>query len=161
MPYKDKNKQKEYQKRHYVENKEKYYERSKKCKAALYAKLENYKSNLSCLYCGKKHPTYMDFHHNREKTDTVANIIRRHSWNRTLKKIKKCDAVCANCHRKLHKTNGNQKYLENIGEQRRKREIIRWYNEYKSSLKCEICGEQESCCLDFHHEGEKDMIIAR
>ena len=35
-----------------------------------------------------------------------------------------------------------------------RREYLRkWYQEYKSHLECETCGESESCCLVFHHVG--------
>jgi len=159
MPYKDKQKQKEYQKKHYLDNKETYAARSKEWREGLYTKLKEYKSTLACLYCGKQ--GCIDFHHNGDKTDTVSNIIRRHSWERTLEEIKKCDAVCVNCHRKLHKRNG-QKYLEDTDDPilQNKREMTRWFYEYKSKLKCEICGETESCCLDFHHKKDKIEIVA-
>lgn len=36
------------------------------------------------------------------------------------------------------------------------------YLEYKSTLKCQLCGEAESCCLDFHHieSDKKDFSVA-
>lgn len=30
------------------------------------------------------------------------------------------------------------------------------YQAYKQTLKCEICSEDEPCCLDFHHLNEHD-----
>ena len=30
-------------------------------------------------------------------------------------------------------------------------EILPWWNDYKSSLKCSRCGEGDTACLDFHH----------
>jgi transcription elongation factor Elf1 len=42
-----------------------------------------------------------------------------------------------------------QKQLER--QEKRKKEIRVWFNKYKQSLKCEYCGENDSCCLDFHH----------
>jgi hypothetical protein len=167
MPYKDKNKQKEFQKKHYQDNKKKYYACSRSRRLNLANKLSEYKSHLSCLYCGKKHPACIDFHHNgdEQKIDTVVNIlVNTKSWDKVINEIKKCDAVCANCHRKLHKREKkNQRYLEdtsNVGMQH-KREIIRWFYDYKSALKCEVCGENEPCCIDFHHEREKTMSIGR
>jgi len=44
---------------------------------------------------------------------------------------------------------------------RRKEEIAKWFSEYKSKLICEICGEKEPICLEFHHkDGEnKDFNL--
>ncbi len=47
----------------------------------------------------------------------------------------------------------------------RKREIRRWFEEYKQGFECEVCGfSGEECAwsLEFHHKdpSEKDHIIA-
>lgn len=36
------------------------------------------------------------------------------------------------------------------------------YHEWKSSLSCEVCGEDDSCCLDFHHldPEQKDINVS-
>lgn len=34
----------------------------------------------------------------------------------------------------------------------RKKEMIDWYIKYKSTLKCEKCGEDHVACLQFHHK---------
>ena len=41
----------------------------------------------------------------------------------------------------------------------RKQRINDWFQEYKSHLECEICGEDRTSCLDFHHVGEKKENI--
>ncbi len=33
-----------------------------------------------------------------------------------------------------------------------KRNIKIWFKQFKNKLLCEICGETENCCLDFHHK---------
>src|ERR1700722_18823321 len=40
--------------------------------------------------------------------------------------------------------------------------VIAWYEGYKQTLKCELCPESESCCLDFHHKDpeQKDLAVA-
>ena len=164
MPYKDKEKQKEYQKNHYQKYKDQYFERSKKRRLELREKLFAYKSKLSCLYCGKQRTVCLDFHHNgdEEKIDTVSQILRNTgSWDQTVNEINKCDVVCANCHRKLHKNKNDPKYKQNSDtpSQQRKREITRWFYKYKTTLVCEQCDESESCCIDFHHKRDKEMVV--
>lgn len=49
-----------------------------------------------------------------------------------------------------------QNYLDNKSEIRyknsaRKAEITAWYQDHKSSLKCEECGFSHPAALDFHH----------
>ncbi len=165
MPYKDKEKQKEYQNKRYLKNKKKYYDNNKKRRLLLAKKLFEYKKDLSCLYCGKKNPACIDFHHNGNKVDTITNIFRKtHSWDKIIEEIIKCDVVCANCHRKLHKKEKEkQQYLQNTTNQsvQHKRETYRWFCKYKSSLKCEICGESEPCCIDFHHKEDKTISVGR
>lgn len=88
---------------------------------------------------------------------------RTRSWKRVMEEIKKCDPVCVNCHRKLHKRETESfKYLEDSDNRgiQRKRENIRWFQEYKSTLECEKCGENESCCIDFHHQRDKKIEIS-
>jgi len=33
----------------------------------------------------------------------------------------------------------------------RRKDLIAWLKEYKSTLECEECGENHPACLDFHH----------
>lgn len=42
-------------------------------------------------------------------------------------------------------------------------DIRKWFIEYKNGLKCEVCGETASCCLEFHHKNpeEKDFEIGQ
>lgn len=56
-----------------------------------------------CADCGIKYPSYvMDFDHRDPKTKT-ANVSRMlrcgKPLSEVLAEIKKCDVVCANCHR--------------------------------------------------------------
>ncbi len=37
----------------------------------------------------------------------------------------------------------------------RRKELTMWFKEYKSTLKCEVCGEDTAVCLDFHHNGDE------
>lgn len=36
------------------------------------------------------------------------------------------------------------------------------FRDYKSTLSCNVCGEDETCCLDFHHldPTQKDFVVS-
>lgn len=59
--------------------------------------------NKPCQDCGKTYPYYaMDLDHRnpKEKVKEVASMVSSNlSMDAILKEIKKCDIVCANCHR--------------------------------------------------------------
>ena len=58
-----------------------------------------------CIKCGyNKHPEVLEFHH-RDPSQKDFNISKKghcRSWQRISEEIKKCDLLCANCHRELH-----------------------------------------------------------
>ncbi len=39
---------------------------------------------------------------------------------------------------------------------RRKKEIKKWFNDFKKTLKCTICRENHPATLDFHHPNRKN-----
>jgi len=92
-----------YIRKHYLQNKKAYVNRRKKQQGRIKKLIWEIKKNSKCK-CGEGHPAVLDFHHRNEK-DKKYNISQ--SWLLTgrlkiLKEIKKCDILCANCHRKLH-----------------------------------------------------------
>lgn len=56
-----------------------------------------------CNRCDVSQPTCLDFHHENEKTRTIAAML---SWGQSLpeiqREIEKCELLCANCHRQIH-----------------------------------------------------------
>ena len=67
--------------------------------------LNELKLKSGCAHCGfDKHPTALQFHHLRDKTDGVSRMafITRVSVDRLLVEIAKCIVLCANCHAILH-----------------------------------------------------------
>ncbi len=78
------------------------YERRKK----LNAWLKSYKSSLVCERCGENHPATIDFHHKNpaEKDINLSIVVKAKGWSpeRIMNEIKKCEVLCANCHRKEH-----------------------------------------------------------
>ncbi len=75
--------------------------------AALIDWLHRYKAMQVCKDCGEHDPACLDFHHRdpSDKEGNLANLIRRRGFGkmRLLREIAKCDVLCANCHRKVHR----------------------------------------------------------
>lgn len=68
-----------------------------------YTKLIDYLKNKTCLDCGESNPMVLDFDHlpKYEKKFSIGRAISgsTRSWNSIFLEIKKCEIVCANCHR--------------------------------------------------------------
>ena len=97
---KELSKQALHSRKHYLNHKEEYFLRNKKRKKEIKEFVNSFKDN-PCMDCKKKYPTYvMDFDHKGNKDFNLARAgDRRISNERILKEIKKCELVCANCHR--------------------------------------------------------------
>lgn len=67
-------------------------------------RLIRYKKTLQCSKCGEKDFRCLDFHHvnPKNKKGTIAQLVRRYSWEIVEFEIKKCKVLCSNCHRKIH-----------------------------------------------------------
>lgn len=50
--------------------------------------------------CGEADPVVLDFDHLEDKLDDVSTIVNNGTWEAVLAEIKKCEVVCANCHRR-------------------------------------------------------------
>jgi hypothetical protein len=50
--------------------------------------------------CGETDPLVLEFDHLGDKSFNIAKGIRDHSWQSVLDEIRKCEVVCANCHRR-------------------------------------------------------------
>jgi len=106
MPYKDKDKQKEFQRQHYKDNKQVYKERCRKRRRDQKEWFfENVLKDLKCDRCVETHPWCLEFHHldPTTKIATVSSLVRGlRSRQIILDEVSKCICLCANCHRKLH-----------------------------------------------------------
>ncbi len=57
----------------------------------------------ACTVCGLvDDPAVYDFHH-RDPAEKAVSIAQAKSWAAIERELPKCDLVCANCHRKIHK----------------------------------------------------------
>jgi|CXWL01.1.fsa_nt_gi hypothetical protein len=112
MAHKDPVRRKEYHAKYmkevwYPKNKEKHISYVRKNKKRVTEFIEQYKRARSCSDCGfpgKEFPYVLDFDHVGSGTIKKFNIG---SWSHTVlsieaieQEIKKCELVCANCHRK-------------------------------------------------------------
>lgn len=109
MPYKDREKKREYQKIYHIRTwaarKEKHYQLKTVRRKNLALWLKSLKKELVCANCGENNPICLDFHHSdsKLKDKEVANMITEgYSQSSILKEIRKCVVLCANCHRKTH-----------------------------------------------------------
>lgn len=109
---KDPEKNKEYQRKWYLKNRELQISRNEinqKKKMDWYLE---YKLNKFCVKCGEDHPATLDFHHINpaEKDRALGEMVRSNcSMERILAESVKCQVLCSNCHRIHH---WNEKKLE-------------------------------------------------
>jgi len=72
--------------------------------------------------------------------------------------------ICKECHKKYrYAYYRNNKDSEQERIYIRKKEIRKWFNEYRASLSCSKCGESHPACIVFHHRNpkEKDMEVSK
>ena len=152
MPYKDKQKQKEAQQQYYQNKKELYRSNLKENRKERTSFIQEIKKTKKCTVCGEDNYLCLDFHHLKNKEDTLS-AAARNCWTheRILLEIEKCEVVCANCHRKKHGKNYDGKVSN----------CRKWLRQYKQKCTCTRCGENYPECLDFHHLKDKIAGIAK
>jgi len=94
-----------YTKKHYVNNKKAYISRSSQRRRDLKIWFRNITNEDSCHFCKENEPVCIDYHHAdpTKKEQTISDLLAKiRSKERILKELKKCVAICSNCHRKLH-----------------------------------------------------------
>jgi hypothetical protein len=145
--YKDAHKEeiKDYNKRYNDTNNEKwkeYYSRGDEY-------VQKYLNKSKCLICSDTDTNHMCFHHiNPEEKDKNIAQIKQCSISKIQKEIDKCIILCKNCHMKLHSALKNRKTKPTKAQQ--------YAIEYKKNIGCNICGENMSVCLQFHHKNPEN-----
>ena len=96
--------QKKYRRQHYLDNKQKYIDKSNEYRKTFMGWFIDYKKTLCCEICGENRYWVLDFHHKnpKEKDLEVALVVRQCSKQKLFDEIKKCMVVCSNCHRDIH-----------------------------------------------------------
>lgn len=100
MPWRDIEKQREAIRKHYYANRQQYLDRASRKRHDIKKWVNALKERTPCADCGLKYPYYvMDFDHLRDKKILISRVINRGSWIQVENELKKCELVCANCHR--------------------------------------------------------------
>ena len=90
-------------KKWYIRNKNHKVSKTREWKNKIKAIMSEYKKTLKCKDCGFSTLIYtdvMEFDHLDNKKHTISTMVSTGlSWENIMKEIKKCDSVCANCHR--------------------------------------------------------------
>lgn len=116
MPFKDasvrKLKHAEYSRDYYEKNGEKVRKRAAELKREKRAIWRDFKSTIKCTNCGFSHSAAIDFHHvDRTNHRSVNLLAQQGKYKEAMEEIKKCIALCANCHRIHH-------YEENLNKKK-------------------------------------------
>ncbi len=110
MPTKNKEKQLEYQRKHYKNNKEYYASRNKIKREKISNWIKEYKKKICCCRCGQNHPATLHFHHLNPEDKRYDISLMKNSYCsiKTIQdEIKKCIVLCANCHAIEHWPDNN------------------------------------------------------
>ena len=84
-------------------NREKLYEAQKRHRIKVRFRLFEFLSTRSCVDCGEKDPIVLEFDHRdpKNKFKVIAKMLSGHySWESVRREIEKCEVRCANCHRR-------------------------------------------------------------
>ena len=106
--------QRKYRRRHYLQNKQKYIDKAKKWDEKTRKEFYLWLKTKSCQDCGNPDFRVLEFDHVRgSKKMPISQMIARFGKNVLQEEIKKCDIVCANCHRiRTAEREGYYKYLQ-------------------------------------------------
>jgi hypothetical protein len=123
---------------------------------------------MNALETAEKHKTNCRewYRNNAERKKEISRKYRKSNRD----KIKEASKIYRSKNKdKIKEANkeANKKYYLSHKDVINKRVKIRrharvdWFNEYKTKLKCHVCGESRPLCLDFHHvnRAEKDTCI--
>ena len=93
-----------YGREHYEANRQRYIDQAGEVKRRLTRErtmyLIEYFKTHPCMECGERDPIVLEFDHLRDKSFAIGPSLTRTSWDKILAEMKKCEVVCANCHRR-------------------------------------------------------------
>ena len=106
--------QKEYRRKHYLENKEKYIKKAKENNTKNAVEMRqlvlDYLKHNSCVRCGESNILVLEFDHLKDKKFNIAQLANK--WKEELlAEMAKCQVLCANCHKiKTHEQRNTYKW---------------------------------------------------
>jgi hypothetical protein len=100
VAYRERARQREAERKWYLENRQRVVDKKTRKKARLRALVRAAKSR-PCSDCGVEYPYYvMDFDHvTGDKVMIISDLVQRGATTKLLRELEKCEVVCANCHR--------------------------------------------------------------
>lgn len=90
--------QKEYRRKHYLENKQKYIDKAAQWRKEQLIIFYNWMKDKSCLDCGINDIRVLEFDHLNDKSFNISEVVGSVKLEVLMKEIAKCDIVCKNCH---------------------------------------------------------------
>lgn len=86
----------------YANNKDRFASWSKNRRLSVRKQVFEYLLTHPCVECGERDIIVLEFDHRTQTTKRfdVMSATHGHSWKTVLEEIKKCDVVCANCHKR-------------------------------------------------------------
>jgi hypothetical protein len=77
------------------------YERKRRSK--IQTEFTAYKKTLACSHCGLNDHRVLDFHHEQDKEQGIAAMLKNGcNLEAIMKEVAKCIPLCSNCHRIAH-----------------------------------------------------------
>lgn len=93
-----------YGKEHYAANRQRYIDQARIQKDRLRLErtvyLIEFFATHPCVDCEERDPVVLEFDHLRDKLFSIGLALSSRSWPSILDEMRKCEVVCANCHRK-------------------------------------------------------------
>lgn len=98
----------EYHREHWDEHMAQIRRRKRREVETAQVRLLEYLSTHPCADCGEDDVVVLEFDHLRDKAASVGALVSGgYRWSRIMEEIKKCEVVCANCHRRRTFTRAN------------------------------------------------------
>ena len=93
-----------YKQEHYAGNRQRYIDRAgartRRLRSERTAYLVDFFRTHPCIDCGETDPVVLEFDHRADKLFNIGSDLTNRKWEAVLDEMRKCDVVCANCHRR-------------------------------------------------------------
>jgi len=120
-----------------------------------------------CTDCGETDVRVLEFDHIEPRIEYVSRRLRNLARPDVLRaEIRRCEVVCANCHRRRTAYRANWKRLRAEGRERLHRKPfidrnLRWLYGQLAEASCVDCGLSDPVVLEYDHVGDKRGSVTR